>query len=83
MKMKTVKQRKHGETFLTKTRWKTSNKRKAEKSFFMWGKEKGYPYTLSYLGILNGFFIRLGFFLAADVMKVTREIVGWRFHKKR
>lgn len=41
---------KYGETLLTRPRWFTFSKRKAEKSLFLYGKRGKLEYTLSLLG---------------------------------
>lgn len=62
--------KKHGETFLTRPRYVTKDVHKAENSKFMWGARltpDGKEYTLSILGIINGFLSYIGLCLYCDM----------------
>jgi hypothetical protein len=84
MEMAKAKRRKYyGRTWLTKPRWFTKDRRKAEKSFFVWGHNSDYNcYSLSLLGVINGFLDRLGLVLAVETNSVTREIKRYFISKK-
>ena len=64
------KDKKYGESFLTKVRFTTANGIKAEKSRFVWGQESEDKYTLSFLSILNGL---LSFFRRVMVVEVNKD----------
>lgn len=80
MKMK-CKQRKHGETFLTKVRWRTLYEWDADNSMFVYG-DDGHYYTLSLLGVINGFLNKVGLVLVSHVNTKTKEITKWQLRKK-
>lgn len=49
------KQKRYGETFLTKHRWETRSRRRAKRSPFQWaGHADCPPWRLSLLGVING-----------------------------
>lgn len=76
------KQRKYGETFLTKVRWTTNRLEKAQKSFFVWGTtDGGETYNLSLLGVVNGLLSRVGLVLVAHVGNYDR-LYHYRLKRK-
>ena len=76
------KLRKHGETFLTKPRWFTKDKSKAENSLFVWGASSNRTYTLSPLGVINGLLGWVRLITVLEVDTVTKDIVHWKIVKK-
>ena len=62
-------------SFLRKTRFRTINKKKADNSIFVWGlSDDKQEFTLSLLGIINGFlsFIRLQLIAMGPRNKYTK-----------
>lgn len=72
--------KKYGKTFLTKVRWRTKDKEKAEKSIFQYGCAPGH-YTLSLLGVLNGLLMKVGLVLYVSVDKYTRDVYGYKLER--
>lgn len=74
----------HGNTFLTKHRKFSADKKRVERSMFVWGPltEVGYIWSLSYAGIINGFLGKVGLVLWFEVDKNTSEIVKTRISRK-
>ena len=80
---KTKHRKYYGRTWLTKPRWFTDNRSKAEKSLFVWGHNSDYNcYTLSLLGVVNGLLNKLGLVLVVETNTVTREIKRYYIRKK-
>lgn len=66
--------KKYKETFLTKTRFSTNDKTKANNSMFHYlEREKG-EYELSLLGIINGFLGKIGLILVVEIDLDTNKI---------
>ncbi|MER2007442.1 MAG: hypothetical protein ABS939_08310 [Psychrobacillus sp.] len=66
--------KKYKETFLTKTRFVTTDTEKADNSMFHYSEIEEGKYELSLLGIINGFLSKIGFILVVEIDVDTREI---------
>jgi hypothetical protein len=70
----------YGDTFLTKPRWFTTDKKKAENSLFIYRNpfDKERPlYRLSIIGVINGLMSKIGLALSVNVY-FTGEIKEYK-----
>jgi len=77
--------RKYKQDWFTKPRWKTRNKKYAEKSIFMFAKSGNY-YTLSILGIISGICWEIKAFpyVPAAIIDDDMKILRYKFiHKSK
>lgn len=61
------KQKVYGQTFLTKTRFKSTNSKRVIKSNFVWREDDNANYSLAIIGIINGFLDIAGYTLCLDI----------------
>jgi hypothetical protein len=74
--------KKYRSSFLTKGRHYTRDKEKAEKSMFMYRKLRNNVYSLSLLGIINGFLSKVNLVMYAETDVDTQEILKYKIERK-